>query len=99
MVLVTSLRDLLNQGLDADTAALQAACLRLPPVLMTALTTALGLLSLLYADGTGSEVQRPLALVVTGGLATSTLVTLLVIPSLFCWFGGRCEPQAFAARS
>ncbi|SEH04925.1 Cobalt-zinc-cadmium resistance protein CzcA [Candidatus Venteria ishoeyi] len=56
---------------------------------MTALTTALGLLPLLYADGTGSEVQRPLALVVMGGLVSSTLVTLLIIPSLYSFLGTR----------
>ena len=56
------------------------------PALMTALTTALGLLPLLYSTGTGSEVQRPLATVVMGGLITSTLLTLLVIPALYKWF-------------
>lgn len=53
---------------------------------MTAATTALGLIPLLYATGTGSEVQRPLATVVVGGLVTSTLLTLLVIPAVYKWF-------------
>jgi cobalt-zinc-cadmium resistance protein CzcA len=53
---------------------------------MTAGTTLLGLLPLLLATGTGSEVQRPLAVVVTGGLVSSTLLTLLVLPSLYKWF-------------
>ena len=60
--------------------------MRVRPVLMTAATTALGLIPLLYATGTGSEVQRPLATVVVGGLVTSTLLTLLVIPAVFKWF-------------
>jgi cobalt-zinc-cadmium resistance protein CzcA len=60
--------------------------LRLRPVLMTALTTALGLIPLLLATGLGSEVQRPLATVVIGGLITSTILTLLVIPSIYKWF-------------
>jgi cobalt-zinc-cadmium resistance protein CzcA len=53
---------------------------------MTALTTALGLMPLLIASGTGSEVQRPLATVVVGGLVTSTILTLLVLPALYKWF-------------
>jgi cobalt-zinc-cadmium resistance protein CzcA len=53
---------------------------------MTAATTALGLLPLLFSSGTGSEVQRPLATVVVGGLVTSTILTLLVIPALYKWF-------------
>lgn len=56
------------------------------PVLMTAITTALGLIPLLLATGTGSEVQHPLATVVIGGLATSTILTLLVLPALYKWF-------------
>ncbi|MEX2382845.1 MAG: efflux RND transporter permease subunit [Opitutales bacterium] len=58
---------------------------------VTAITTGLGLLPLLLASGTGSEVQRPLALVVTGGLISSTLLTLLVIPALYKWFQGHTE--------
>jgi cobalt-zinc-cadmium resistance protein CzcA len=53
---------------------------------MTATTTALGLIPLLLATGTGSEVQRPLATVVIGGLVTSTILTLVVIPALYKWF-------------
>jgi len=53
---------------------------------MTAATTALGLLPLLFAHGTGSEVQRPLATVVIGGLVSSTVLTLLVLPALYKWF-------------
>lgn len=86
MVLVTYLNQLTRNGLSIDAASIQGACLRLRPVLMTAVTTALGLIPLLLASGTGSEVQKPLATVVVGGLVTSTLLTLLVIPALYKWF-------------
>ncbi len=86
LVLVTYLNQLVKEGKTIDVASIEAACLRLRPVLMTAITTALGLLPLLTATGTGSEVQRPLALVVTGGLISSTLLTLLVLPSIYKWF-------------
>jgi len=86
MVLVTYLNQLLRDGVPIDKASVQGACLRLRPVLMTALTTALGLIPLLFSHGTGSEVQRPLATVVVGGLVTSTILTLLVIPALYKWF-------------
>ena len=54
--------------------------------LMTAITTAFGLIPLLVATGTGSDVQRPLATVLIGGLITSTILTLLVIPAIYKWF-------------
>jgi Cu/Ag efflux pump CusA len=60
---------------------------RLGPVLMTAIITALGMIPLLFATGPGSEIQRPLAIVVTGGLVSSTLLTLLLLPKLFERFG------------
>ena len=60
---------------------------RLRPVLMTAIITALGMIPLLFATGPGSEIQRPLAIVVTGGLVSSTLLTLLLLPKLFERFG------------
>jgi cobalt-zinc-cadmium resistance protein CzcA len=89
MVLVTYLNQLVRDGVSVADASVRGACLRLRPVLMTATTTALGLIPLLVSHGTGSEVQRPLATVVIGGLATSTLLTLLVIPALYRWFAAR----------
>ncbi len=86
MVLVTYLNQLLKDGIPVGEASVQGALLRLRPVLMTALTTGLGLIPLLLASGTGSDVQRPLATVVVGGLITSTLLTLLVIPAIYKWF-------------
>ena len=86
MVLVTYLNWLVAEGKSVDEASIQGACMRLRPVLMTALTTALGLIPLLYATGAGSEVQAPLATVVVGGLVSSTILTLLVIPAVYKWF-------------
>ena len=86
MVLVTHLNQLVREGRSLDAASIEGALLRLRPVLMTALTTALGLIPLLLSTGTGSEVQQPLATVVVGGLLTSTVLTLLVIPAIYKWF-------------
>ena len=86
MVLVTYLNELYRGGKGINEASIEAACLRVRPVLMTAGTTLLGLLPLLLATGTGSEVQRPLAVVVIGGLVSSTVLTLLVLPALYKWF-------------
>ena len=86
MVLVTYFNQLVKRGSSLDDASIDGACLRLRAVLMTAVTTSLGLLPLLFSSGTGSEVQRPLATVVVGGLITSTVLTLLVVPALYKWF-------------
>lgn len=86
MVLLTYMNQLYREGKAIDAASIEGACLRVRPVLMTAGTTLLGLLPLLLATGTGSEVQRPLAVVVIGGLVSSTILTLLVLPSLYKWF-------------
>ena len=67
---------------------------RLRPVLMTALTTCFGLLPLLAATGPGSELQRPLAVVVIGGLVTSTFLTLVLLPTLYAWVEGRAERKS-----
>lgn len=86
MVLVTYFNQLVRAGMSVDQASVHGATLRLRPVLMTAITTALGLFPLLFSTGAGSEVQRPLATVVVGGLVSSTALTLLVIPALYSWF-------------
>jgi cobalt-zinc-cadmium resistance protein CzcA len=93
MVLVTYINQLVREGMSVDEASVQGASLRLRPVLMTALTTALGLLPLLFSHGIGSEVQRPLATVVVGGLITSTVLTLLVIPAIYKWFADVPEKE------
>jgi cobalt-zinc-cadmium resistance protein CzcA len=83
VVMVNAINQNLDAGMDLDRAVYEGALSRLRPVLMTALTTLLGLAPLLYATGVGSEVQRPLATVVVGGLASATLLTLFVLPALF----------------
>ena len=92
-VLVTYLNQLLRDGVSIDEASVRGACLRLRPVLMTAICATLGLIPLLFSTGTGSEVQRPLATVVIGGLVTSTILTLLVIPALYKWFSIPVEKE------
>lgn len=87
MVLVTYLNQLASSGGHSiESISLEGALRRAKPVLMTTATTALGLVPLLISNGTGSEIQRPLATVVMGGLVTSTLVTLFVIPAIYRWF-------------
>ena len=66
-------------------------------VLMTAATTVLGLLPMVYAVGPGAEVQRPLAVVVIGGLVTATLLTLFVLPTLYQWLPPRLAPESRTA--
>ena len=85
VVLVSYINQLRAEGKDLDEALIQGGLLRMRPVLMTAITTILGLLPLLLASGIGSEVQRPLAVVVVFGLTTSTLLTLFVIPAVYGW--------------
>ena len=91
MVLVSFMDDFARKGMAPDELAIKAAGLRARPVLMTALTTGLGLAPLLLATGVGAEVQRPLATVVMGGLITSTVLTLLVLPALHRWFAPKAE--------
>jgi cobalt-zinc-cadmium resistance protein CzcA len=88
LVMVEFFGNLERQGVPRREAILKGAELRLRPVLMTAATTALGLIPLVWATGVGSEVQRPLAVVVVSGVVTSTLLTLMVLPVLYQRFGG-----------
>ncbi|MCO7190452.1 MULTISPECIES: CusA/CzcA family heavy metal efflux RND transporter [unclassified Pseudoalteromonas] len=83
VVLVESINRRIASGEELSTAIQEGAASRLRPVLMTALTSALGLMPILLSSGVGSEVQKPLASVVIGGLITSTLLTLFVLPILF----------------
>ena len=86
VVLVSYIRDLRQQGLSVSEAVIQGARLRFRPVMMTASVAALALIPFLFATGPGSEVQRPLAIVVIGGLVSSTLLTLVVLPAIYRWF-------------
>ena len=86
VVLVTYIRSLRMEGQSVENAIVNGTTLRLRPVLMTATVAMLGLIPFLFATGPGSEVQRPLAVVVIGGLITSTLLTLVMLPVLYRWF-------------
>jgi cobalt-zinc-cadmium resistance protein CzcA len=86
VVLVSYIRSLREDGLSTADAVIQGCTMRFRPVLMTATVAMLGLIPFLFATGPGSEVQRPLAIVVIGGLITSTLLTLVVVPTLYRWF-------------
>lgn len=86
VVLVSYIRSLRTEGMPVAQAVVQGAVLRFRPVMMTATVALLALIPFLFATGPGSEVQRPLAIVVIGGLITSTLLTLVVLPTLYKWF-------------
>lgn len=89
VVLVSYINQLRAEGRPVDAAAVEGAMLRLRPVLTTATVASLGLIPLLLSTGIGSEVQRPLATVVVGGLVSSTALTLIVLPALYKWFTSR----------
>ncbi len=86
VVMVSYINELRDRGQIVEHAVVQGAALRLRPVLITALVAALGLVPMLFATGPGSEIQKPLAAVVIGGLVSSTVLTLFVLPVLYCWF-------------
>lgn len=91
IVLVSYMNKLREDGHSLDDAVTSGALLRLRPVLMTALVALLGLVPLAFANGIGSDVQRPLAIVVIGGLVSSTLLTLIMLPVLYQWLEGRSK--------
>jgi len=91
VVLVSYFIQLRDEGLDVETLVRQGCLLRLRPVLMTATVAILGLVPLLLARGVGAEVQRPLATVVVGGLFTSTLLTLFILPAVYLMLERRRE--------
>jgi len=86
VVLVSYIRGLREEGRSVREAVIEGATLRFRPVMMTATVAMLGLIPFLFSSGPGSEVQRPLAIVVIGGLITSTLLTLVVLPTIYRWF-------------
>ena len=83
IILVTHINTLRSEGMPLYDAVLKGAEERISPVLMTALTTGLGMLPLALAHGSGAELQKPLAIVISGGMITATLLTLLVLPVLY----------------
>ncbi|MGH1377042.1 MAG: efflux RND transporter permease subunit [Alphaproteobacteria bacterium] len=89
VVMLSFIRDLEKQGMPLQDAIIEGALTRLRPVLMTALVASLGFVPMALNVGAGSEVQRPLATVVIGGIISSTILTLLVLPALYKWFPSR----------
>jgi cobalt-zinc-cadmium resistance protein CzcA len=99
VVMVSYFNQLRALGMPLDAVVLEGAKRRLRPVMMTASIAAFGLVPLLFASGPGSEIQRPLAIVVIGGLVSSTLLTLLLLPILYRRFGDPGTPRAPVAAS
>ena len=93
VVMVSYFNQLRESGSAPFDAVLQGALVRLRTVLMTALLAMLGLLPMALSKGIGSEVQKPLAVVIIGGLVSATLLTLIVLPTLYLYFGGRDDRQ------
>lgn len=89
IVMISYFNELCKECKTIDEALIQGAMIRLRPIMMTALTTMLGLLPLLLSQGIGAEVQKPLAIVVVAGLITATLSTLFLLPSLYRTFAGK----------
>lgn len=94
LVMIAFIRNLREEGRSLSVAIHEGALTRLRPVLMTALVASLGFIPMALATGTGAEVQRPLATVVIGGIISSTLLTLLVLPALYQWAHRREEEPA-----
>jgi cobalt-zinc-cadmium resistance protein CzcA len=94
IVMVSYINSLREQGMALREAVLEGSSMRLRPVLMTALVASLGFIPTALATSSGAEVQRPLATVVIGGLVTSTILTLLVLPVVYPWFSKRDSAMA-----
>lgn len=99
VVLVSYIRKLRDEGLSQDESIREGTRLRFRPVMMTATVAALGLVPFLFATGPGSEIQRPLAIVVIGGLMSSTLLTLVLVPVVYGYFSGERTDKAAESNS
>ena len=91
VVLVSAIRERRQSGMGLDESIVEGAQARFRPVMITATVAMLGLIPFLFSVGPGSEVQRPLAVVVIGGLITSTLLTLVMLPAFYRWFDSESE--------
>ena len=96
LVLVSSIRHLIEDGVETKQAVHDAALHRLRPILMTGLVASLGFVPMAFSHGSGAEVQRPLATVVIGGLITSTLLKLILLPAIYAWFDPGPKPHDHA---
>ncbi|MEZ4575903.1 MAG: efflux RND transporter permease subunit [Vampirovibrionales bacterium] len=94
LVLISTINRLRGEGQTVHQAILEGAKTRLRPVLMTAMVAILGFLPMALSTGSGAEVQKPLATVVIGGLFTSTLLTLIVLPVIYSWLSPEREQAA-----
>ncbi|MFC1475239.1 efflux RND transporter permease subunit [Candidatus Zixiibacteriota bacterium] len=94
LVLVSSIKHLRSTGIDFVNAVKESALTRLRPVFMTALVAAFGFIPMAISTGIGAEVQRPLATVVVGGILTSTVLTLIILPVLYLTFGKKTESES-----
>jgi cobalt-zinc-cadmium resistance protein CzcA len=99
LVIIAFINRLRSEGVELTRAIRQAALTKLRPVLMTALVASLGFVPMAIATGAGAEVQRPLATVVIGGIISSTLLTLLVLPALYLLFQGKTSHDGEAAHA
>jgi heavy metal efflux system protein len=97
LVMLTFIRQLAESGMPVHEAIYRGSLTRLRPVIMTALVASLGFVPMAVATGTGAEVQKPLATVVIGGLVTTTMLTLLVLPALYAFFAGKAGTMATEA--
>ena len=93
LVMLTFIKQLIAEGRPKREAILEGAMTRLRPVAMTALVASLGFVPMALATETGAEIQRPLATVVIGGLISATLLTLIVLPALYAFFGAKEDPE------
>jgi cobalt-zinc-cadmium resistance protein CzcA len=95
--MIAAINRLREDGRAIRDAVLEGASTRLKPVLMTALVASLGFIPMAISTGAGAEIQRPLATVVIGGIVTSTLLTLIVLPTLYdlieAWVARRIKPE------
>jgi heavy metal efflux system protein len=98
LVLVSAIHHLVEEGTAVREAVAQAALSRLRPILMTACVASLGFIPMAFSHGAGAEVQRPLATVVIGGLITSTLLNLVVLPAIYPWFDPGPDPEAVSPK-
>jgi len=96
VVMLSFIKELRESGLELSKAVWQGASQRLRPVLMTALVASLGFVPMAFNTGTGAEVQRPLATVVIGGIISSTLLTLVVLPTLYQWVHNRFKGRKYS---
>jgi cobalt-zinc-cadmium resistance protein CzcA len=95
LVMLSFIRQLRDDGIPLVNAIEEGALTRFRPVIMTALVASLGFLPMVFATGTGAEVQKPLATVVVGGLISATLLTLAVLPALYVRYGRTVEGARF----